>query len=102
LVYRFNTVAGDVRRDGAAKRAGDPEQTGTEAALAATESALKNEDLASAVSALKRLKPSPTESIGPWIQEAEARLRAETTLVALDASLARRLRDSSSASATQP
>ena len=102
LVYRFNTVAHDVRRDGAAKRAGDLEQTGTEAALAATEAALKNEDLASAVSALKRLEPSPTESIGPWIKEAEARLRAETTLAALDATLAHRLRDSSSASAAQP
>jgi uroporphyrinogen-III synthase len=126
LVYRFSLVARDVRRDEAAKRAGEnaaggvmnklqeivigksgdpnapPEQTGAEAALAATEGALKNEDLASAISALKQLERSPTESVGPWIREAEARLAAETTLTGLDASLARRLRESGSASATKP
>jgi uroporphyrinogen-III synthase len=126
LVYRFSLVARDVRRDEAAKRAGEnaaggvmnklqeivigksgdpnapPEQTGAEAALAATEGALKNEDLAAAISALKQLERSPTESVGPWIREAEARLAAETTLAGLNASLARRLRESGSASATKP
>jgi hypothetical protein len=126
LVYRFSLVARDVRRDEAAKRAGEnaaggvmnklqeivigksgdpsapPEQTGAEAALVATEGALKNEDLAAAISALKQLERSPTESVGPWIGEAEARLAAETTLSGLNASLARRLRESGSASATKP
>jgi len=120
LVYRFGLVARDVRRDAATKHAGEnsggvmnklqeivigrtgdpnapPEQTGAEAALSATEVALKSEDLASAISALRQLEPSQTESVAPWVREAEARLRAETTLAALDASLARRLRESASA-----
>jgi chromosome segregation ATPase len=106
LVYRFSLVARDVRRDEAAKRGGDPsalpEPTGAEAALVAAEAALKNEDLASAVSALRRLQPSATESVGPWIEEAEARLGAESALTAVAASLARRLPESSAATATKP
>ena len=116
LVYRFSLVARDVRRDEAAKRGNDnpggvmnklqeivtgrsgdpnapPEQTGPEAVLAATEAALKSEDLASAVTALKPLEQSHTESVAAWIREAQARLGAESTLASLDASLARRLRD---------
>ncbi|HXA71997.1 MAG TPA: uroporphyrinogen-III synthase, partial [Stellaceae bacterium] len=106
LVYRFSLVARNVRRDEAAKRGGDPsapaEPTGAEAALVAAEAALKNEDLASAVSALRRLQPSATESVGPWIEEAEARLGGESALTAVAASLARRLSESSAATATKP
>ena len=106
LVYRFNLLARDVRHDGAIGRGGDPnapaEQTGAEAALASAEAALKDEDLAAAVSALRRLEPSQTKSVGAWIVEAQARLAAETTLVTVDADLARRLRDSGSASAAKP
>jgi uroporphyrinogen-III synthase len=96
LVYRFSLVAHDVRDEAA--RYPPPEQAG--AALATAEAALKNEDLASAVSALKRLEPSPAESVGVWIQEAKARLETETALARLDASLARRLHES--VSATKP
>lgn len=126
LVYRFGLVARDVRRDDAAKhstdnaagsvmgklqeivigRAGDPnappEQVGSEAALTAAEAALKNEDLASAIAALKQLERSQTESVGPWIRDAEARLAAETTLLGLGSTLARKLRESGSASTTKP
>ena len=73
-----------------------PEQTSVEAALAATEAALKNEDLASAISALKQLERSSAESVGPWLREAEARLAAQTTFAGLDATLARGLRESGS------
>jgi hypothetical protein len=101
LVHRFSLLAGDLRRDEAAERAGE-NSGGVEAALAATDTALSSEDLAAAVSALKRLESSRTESVRPWIREAEARLKAETTLAALDAALARRLRESDSPSAAKP
>jgi uroporphyrinogen-III synthase len=126
LVYRFGAVARDVRRDEAAKRASEsaaggvmgklqeivigrpgdpnavPEPTGAEAALAATEAALKREDLAAATSALKQLEASAADSVGLWIREAEARLAAESTLAGLDTQLARRLRESAFAPATTP
>ncbi len=126
LVYRFSVVARDIRRNEAAKHPGDttsggvmnklqeivigktgdpntpPEQTSVEAALAATEAALKNEDLASAISALKQLERSAAESVGPWLREAEARLGAETTFAGLDATLARGLRESGPTSSAKP
>ena len=126
LVYRFGLVARDVRRDESTKRAGenasggvmnklqeivigkagDPnaptDQTSTEAALGAAEAALKNEDLASAISALKPIERSAGATVSPWIRDAEARLAAENTLTALDTSLARRLRDGGSASTAKP
>ncbi|MGH7123405.1 MAG: COG4223 family protein, partial [Stellaceae bacterium] len=126
LVYRFSLLARDVRKDAQAKRpgenasgsvmnklqeivigkGGDPnapqDQTGVEAVLGAAEAALKNEDLASAISALKQIERSAAETVGPWIREAEARLAAETTLAGLDATLARRLRENDSGSAAKP
>jgi uroporphyrinogen-III synthase len=126
LVYRFSLVARDVRRDEAAKHAGDnatggvmnklqeivigkagdpsapPDQTGIEAVLGSADAALKNEDLASAISVLKPIERSASGTVGPWIREAEARLAAESTLAALDAALARRLRDSGSTSSAKP
>ena len=127
LVYRFGLVARDVRRDEAAKHAGenatggvmnklqeivigkggDPnasatDPTGPEAALGAADAALKNEDLASAISALRPIERSASGTVGPWIREAEARLAAESTLAALNTALARRLRDSGSASTAKP
>jgi len=127
LVYRFSLVARDVRRDEAARRAGEnttgggvmnklqeivigkagdpnapPDQNGVEAALGAADAALKNEDLASAISALKPIERAASGTVGPWIRDAEARLAAETTLSALDSALARRLRESGPASAAKP
>ena len=126
LVYRFSLLAKDVRRDAQAKRPadnssgsgvmnklqeivigkGDPnapqDQNGVEAVLGAVDAALKNEDLASAISALKQIERTASETVGPWIREAEARLAAETTLAALDATLARRLRENGSGSPAKP
>ncbi len=121
LVYRFGLVARDLRRDDAAKhpndnagvmnklqqivigKAGDPnsppEQTGLEAALAATEAALKNEDLAAAISSMKQLESSSPATVGAWLREAEARLGAETTLAGINAALSRRLRESAASTA---
>jgi len=40
--------------------------------------------------------------VGPWIEGAEARLGGESALTAVAASLARRLSESSAATATKP
>ena len=123
LVYRFGVVAQEVRRSELAKRSGenagvmnklqeivigkggDPnaptDQSGVEGVLGAADAALKNEDLASAITALKPIERAASDSVGPWIREAEARLSADTALANLDATLARRLREGS-ASAAKP
>jgi hypothetical protein len=85
---------------------GDPnapqDQSGVEAVLGTADTALKNEDLASAITALKQIERSAGETVSAWIREAEARLAMENTLAALDAALARRLRESGSGSTAKP
>ena len=88
------------------KGGGDPnpptDQTSLDAALGAADAALKNDDLASAISALKPIERTAGEAAGAWIRDAEARLAAENTLANLDAALGRRLREGGSASTAKP
>lgn len=126
LIYRLSLVARDAHRDQTTKRTsdnasgggvmnklqeivigkGDPnapaEQTGLDAALGAADAALKSEDLAAAIAALKPVERSAGETATAWIRDAEARLAAESNLASLDAALARRLRESGSASTAKP
>ncbi|HUN45837.1 MAG TPA: uroporphyrinogen-III synthase [Stellaceae bacterium] len=76
-----------VRRIGARAAA---EGGGTEAAVAEAEAALKGNDLAGAVAAIRKLDGAAAETAKPWLADAEARLQAETAIAALDSALARR------------
>ena len=118
IAYRLDGVVRDIRRgELAAKGAKDPaansgildslqeavmgrredptkipEPSANMRALAAAEVALKSDDLGAAISAVKQLDASAAPTAATWIQDAEARVAAEATMAALDASLAQRLR----------
>ncbi|HLJ19888.1 MAG TPA: mitofilin family membrane protein [Stellaceae bacterium] len=69
---------------GGASQANDPDDV-----LATAEAALKRNDLAGAVAALRRLQGPAADAAKPWLDDAEARLAADKTLADLSASLAR-------------
>jgi hypothetical protein len=74
------------------RRVGDrsAELDGSDAGLAAAVAALGNGDLAGAVSAARRLEGPAAQAVAPWLEDAQARLDAEASLAALDATLMRR------------
>jgi hypothetical protein len=75
------------------RRVGDrsaAEPDGSDAGLAAAAAALGNGDLAGAVAAARRLEGPAAQAVAPWLQDAQARLDAEASLAALDATLMRR------------
>jgi uroporphyrinogen-III synthase len=79
-----------------------PEPSANMRALAAAEVALKSDDLGAAISAVKQLDAAAAPAAASWIQDAEARVAAEATMAALDASLAQRLRESGTPAAVKP
>ena len=74
------------------RRAGEPQGKGAESggALAEAQVALKNGDLVAAVAAIRRADGSGSPAMASWLEDAQARLDAETALAAADASLMKR------------
>ena len=74
------------------RRVGDrsAELSGSDAGLAVAVAALGNGDLAGAVAAARRLEGPAAQAVAPWLEDAQARLDAEASLAALDATLMRR------------
>jgi hypothetical protein len=74
------------------RRAGEPQGKGAESgsALAEAQVALKNGDLAAAAAAVRRADGSGSPAMASWLEDAQARLDAETALAAADASLMKR------------
>ncbi len=70
------------------RRVGDVEGDSAEALLARAEARLAEDDLASAVAEVAAIQDAGADVAGPWLEAAEARLRADAALAALNSGLA--------------
>lgn len=93
LARLWNNIAGLI----SIRRVGDIEGNDSGARLARAEAALGREDLAAAVNEVRGLQGTAAQSMGAWLEGAEARLEIDNAIAGVNARIVQILADQSTA-----